>query len=64
MNEGVLLLFLQRLFPEWSITKGDDGAWRVSGHVRVSVSSIDGAMELLAVVEPEAERRVRRFFSG
>ncbi|TDE35496.1 hypothetical protein [Actinomadura sp. 6K520] len=64
MNEEVLLLFLQRIFPEWSITRGDDGGWRVSGHVRVSVASIDGALDLLAVAEPEAEERVRRFFSG
>lgn len=55
-------MFLQRIFPEWSITKGDDGDWRVSGHVRLSVSSLDGALDVLAVAEPEAEERVRRFF--
>ncbi|TDB92967.1 hypothetical protein [Actinomadura sp. 7K534] len=62
MNEGVLLLFLQRIFPEWSITKGDDGVLRISGHVRVSASSIDGVLDVLAAVEPEAGERVRRYF--
>ncbi|TDC98052.1 hypothetical protein E1285_01190 [Actinomadura sp. 7K507] len=62
MNEGVLLLFLRRIFPEWSIVLDQDGTWRVSGHVRVSASSVDGVLEVLAVVEPEAEDRVRQFF--
>ncbi|TDC47907.1 hypothetical protein E1281_25495 [Actinomadura sp. KC345] len=62
MNERVLLLFLRRIFPEWSILLDQDGTWQVSGHVRVSASSIDGVLDVLAVVEPEAEDRVRRFF--
>ena len=62
MNDGVLLLFLRAMFPEWAIARGEDGVWQVSGHVRVSASSIDGVLDLLAVAEPGAEERVRRFF--
>lgn len=64
MNEGVLLLFLQRIFPEWSIVREEDGTWCVGGHVCASVSSIDGVLDLLALAEPEAGERVRRFLSG
>lgn len=62
MNEGVLLLFLQRIFPEWSITRDQDGVWRVSGHVRMAASSVDGVLDLIAVAEPEAGEQVRHFF--
>ena len=62
MNEGVLLLFLRRIFPEWSFVVDEDGIWQVSGHVHVSVPSVDGVLDVLAVVEPEAGERVRRLF--
>ena len=55
-------MFLRRIFPELSILLDQDGNWQVSGHVRVSASAIDGVLDVLAVVEPEAEDRVRRFF--
>ncbi|GGU98322.1 hypothetical protein GCM10010182_13640 [Actinomadura cremea] len=62
MNEGVLLLFLQRLFPEWSITRDRDDVWRAAGRVHIAASSSDGLLEVLAVAEPGAAERVARFF--
>ncbi|QFG24280.1 hypothetical protein [Actinomadura sp. WMMB 499] len=62
MNEGLLLLFLQRIFPEWTITRDRDDVWRATGRVHISASSRDGLLELLAVAEPGAAERVARFF--
>lgn len=64
MNDGILLLFLQWIFPEWSIVRDRDGSWRASGRVLVFASSADGLLDALAVAEPEAGERVARFFAG
>ncbi|WUI00822.1 hypothetical protein OHR68_03110 [Spirillospora sp. NBC_00431] len=63
MNDGIMLLFLRQIFPEWSITREVDGVWRASGRVRVLASSADGVLDVLVMAEPEAGERVRRFFA-
>ncbi|TMQ89969.1 hypothetical protein ETD83_37535 [Actinomadura soli] len=63
MNDGVMLLFLRQIFPEWSITRDADGVWRARGRVRVWASSVEGVLDVLAMAEPEAGERVRRFFA-
>ncbi|MEV5824083.1 hypothetical protein AB0L25_00730 [Spirillospora sp. NPDC052242] len=62
MNESVLLLFLQRLFPEWAITRDRDDVWRATGRVHISASSSDGLLDMLAAADPGAADRVTRFF--
>ncbi|MBE1531093.1 hypothetical protein [Actinomadura algeriensis] len=64
MNDGVLLLFLRKLFPEWAITRDRDDVWRATGRVHISASSSDGLLEMLAVAEPSAAERVARFFGS
>ncbi|WP_026402470.1 hypothetical protein [Actinomadura rifamycini] len=64
MSEDVLLLFLRRLFPEWTIARDRDGVWRATGRVHISASSSDGLLEMLAVAEPAAAERVTRFFGS
>lgn len=62
MNDGILLLFLRQIFPEWSIRPDGHGVWRARGRVLVSASSADGLLDVLALVEPEAAERVERYF--
>ncbi|TDD68860.1 hypothetical protein E1293_36515 [Actinomadura darangshiensis] len=63
MSDGILLLFLRQIFPEWSIMRGADGVWRAGGHVLIWASSVDGLMDALAAAVPDAAERVRCFFS-
>ncbi|TDB84055.1 hypothetical protein E1264_26085 [Actinomadura sp. KC216] len=63
MSDGILLLFLREIFPEWSITRGADGVWRASGRVWVWASSVEGVLDALAMAEPDAGARVRSFFA-
>lgn len=64
MNDGIMLLFLRQIFPEWVIVREADGVWRASGRVRVLASSVDGVLDALVLVEPDAGERVRRFFAN
>ncbi|NKZ09293.1 hypothetical protein [Actinomadura latina] len=60
MNDGILLLFLRQIFPEWSVTR-EDGTWRAGRRVLISASSADDLMDALALVVPDAAERVRFF---
>lgn len=61
MSEGILLLFLQWIFPEWSISRDGRGVWRADGRLLVWASSADGLLDVLAMAEPAAGERVMRF---
>jgi hypothetical protein len=63
VSDGVLLLFLRQIFPEWSITR-DGGCWRAGGRVVISAPSADELMDVLVAVVPDAGQRVRYFFGG
>ncbi|TYK50685.1 hypothetical protein [Actinomadura decatromicini] len=53
MNEAVALLLVQRLFPEWVITRDAHGNWRAA----ISSGDLDGLMTRLAAADPDAARR-------
>ena len=57
VNETVALLLIQRLFPEWTITRDAHGVWRAAGRAHVSSSDLDGLLGVLAVADPDAARR-------
>ncbi|WUH99772.1 hypothetical protein OHR68_40855 [Spirillospora sp. NBC_00431] len=57
MNERVTLLLLDHLFPEWAIVRDGEGVWRATRRILISASDLDGLLESLAVVDPDATRR-------
>jgi len=61
VSEGILLLFLRQIFPEWSIGRDGDGSWSAKGCVCILAPSGDGLMDALALVVPDAAERVRCF---
>lgn len=52
-NEPVAMLLVQRLFPEWTITRDERGLWSAA----LSASSIDGLVDRLAAADPRAAQR-------
>ncbi|MFB4306240.1 hypothetical protein [Actinomadura sp. GTD37] len=63
MSDGILLLFLRQIFPEWSIARDGDGSWNARGRVRIWAVSADEFMDALALVVPDAAERVRCFLA-
>ncbi|MEV0661128.1 hypothetical protein ACIBI3_09790 [Actinomadura luteofluorescens] len=53
MGDALLLLFLQRLFPTWSIRLERGGVWRAEGDVHISASSREGLVGVLTAVDPD-----------
>ncbi|GAA0284667.1 hypothetical protein GCM10009527_096000 [Actinomadura nitritigenes] len=54
---NVTSLLLQHLFPDWSITLDREGIWRATGRILISASDLDGLVNMLHVVDPEAFER-------
>lgn len=57
MDERVMLLLVQHLFPEWTIGRGGDGVWRAVGRVHISATELDGLLDALGRADPDAVRR-------
>jgi len=60
MNEGVVLLLLRRLFPEWDVARDERGGWRVSNLGLAWSGDLDGLLTLLAAADSGSARRAVR----
>ncbi|MFG2019442.1 hypothetical protein [Actinomadura geliboluensis] len=57
MDERVMLLLVQHLFPEWTIGRDGHGIWRAVGRSLVSATELDGLLDALGRADPDAVRR-------
>ncbi|MEV3922434.1 hypothetical protein [Actinomadura coerulea] len=64
MSDALLLLFLQGLLPRWSFRLERDGSWRAEGNVRISASSREGLVRVLATVDPDGVAEAVRMLEG
>ncbi|GGV00175.1 hypothetical protein GCM10010182_16710 [Actinomadura cremea] len=61
MRDGLLLVFLRHLFPEWTIARDVHGVWRATGRLHASASSIDGLVDIIRAADPGGfERAIDR----
>ncbi|MFA1545544.1 hypothetical protein [Actinomadura chokoriensis] len=60
MNEPVVLLLLQHLFPEWAVTRDERGLWRISNGRLIWSGDLGSMLALLAAADPGAARRAVR----
>ncbi|TDC62684.1 hypothetical protein E1200_24825, partial [Actinomadura sp. GC306] len=58
-DERVTLLLLRHLFPAWTITQDEYGVWRAE----ISVSDVEGLLELLVLADPDAATRAAALLS-
>lgn len=56
-DERVTLLLLRHLFPAWTITRDEHGAWLAAGRAELSASDVEALLGKLVLADPAAARR-------
>ncbi|MFD0899761.1 hypothetical protein [Actinomadura sediminis] len=63
MSDGLLLVFLRHLLPEWTITRDVHGVWRATGRTHVAASSVEGLVETIRAADPGGCARAVRWLT-